>query len=225
MTTSGSYDATNTMTNIIYDAFSLLNAHDSGETLDAADWVYAKRVLNDVMRLLSVHKGLWLVSDVEVTLTPGTASYSIGTGETIDTPYPMRVTSAYRSESVDIPIEVVGREEYIAIPNKTLQAPATMVYYHRQRASGTLHVWPTGTSTDNTIYITTQRPIQDFDSSGNNPDLPVEWHLLIKYMLAKYMAPKYIGGVVPQGIKDNTRELLVTLSNFDEEEAAIEFQV
>lgn len=223
MATSGSYDNTSTMSNIINDAHGLIGVHDSGEALPAEMWVYGKRVLNQAMAMLSMRRGLWLVDDVTVTLTPGTTNYTIGVGETVNSPKPMSVSHARRvtAASQDIPIRVVSRQDYMSIPNKTLQAPATMVYYDPRRDDGELYVWPTGTATEATIIIESHRPIQDFDDAGDNPDLPKEWVLAITYLLATLIAPKYLGGVIPASIKAQADQLLSTLSVFDEEKTSV----
>ena len=226
MATSGSYDNTSTMSNIIYDAHGLIGVHDVAETLPAEKWVYAKRVLNQAMAMLSMRRGLWLIDDVTVTLTPGTTNYTIGVGETVDSPKPMSIEHARRvdSSSNHIPLRVVSRNDYMSIPNKTLQAPATMVYYDPRRDDGELYVWPTGTTTEATIIIESHRPIQDFDAEGNNPDLPKEWVLAITYLLATLIAPQYLGGVVPASIQAQSDRLLATLSLFDEEKTSIFIQ-
>jgi hypothetical protein len=225
MAVSGSYDKTTTAYTIIKNAVSEINAYDDDEPLPAEMYVYCLDRLNKVMSFFSVHKGLWLIEDITVTLVPGTPSYSIGDGETIDNPKPMRVPHARRvTGTTEITIDVDSRQNYMSIPNKTLQAPCNMVYYHPGRTTGTVYVWPTGTATDKTIIIETQRPVQDFDAQGNNPDLPKEWFLLVELMLATFIAPKYLGGVVPPGTKDNLKSLLSTLGVFDEEETTINFQ-
>jgi hypothetical protein len=175
------------------------------------------------MSMFSIHRGLWLVDDVEVTLTPGTESYTIGSGLTIDTPYPMRISHARRGTTSEIPIDVVSRQDYMDIPNKTLQAPPNMIYYHRQRNYGTLYVWPTGSSSNTSLTITTQRPVQDFDSEGNNPDFPKEWVMCVHYMLAEMIAPKY-RGMIPPHVSSMSAQLRGTLLGFDEEETEIRFQ-
>jgi len=225
MATSGSYDNTTTMSNILYDAFALINVHDDSETLPADMWDYGKRKLNQVMSLLSTRKSTWLVDQVTVTLTPGTESYTVGVGETIDNPKPLQVSDAWRvtSDGYDIPIMVVSRDEYMSMSNKSLQAPATMVYYDPRRDTGTLYVWPTGTTTENSIIIDAQRPIQDFDAEGNNPDLPKEWVLYITHLLATFLAPKYIGGV-PASLQTQTDRIAISLSIFDEEKVSVYVQ-
>lgn len=225
MSTSGSYDSATTAKEIVKNAYGLLNVVDIDEPLPADKWQYGRNQLNKLIKFLSIHKGLWLVEDVTVTLTPGTTSYTIGVGETIDSPKPMQVSYARRSySSIETPIEVIPRAEYMGIPNKTLQAPANTVYYHPGRDTGTLYVWPTGTSTDNTIIITTQRRVQDFDDLANNPDIPGEWLLLLEYQLAVKLAPRYKGGMIPQGISDEADKMLISLLRFDEEKTSVRFQ-
>lgn len=225
MATSGSYDFSVTTTNIIKDAFALINVVDDEETLPSEEYVYGRRMLNKLMKLLSIHKGLWLLSDTTVTLTPGTTSYTVGSGLTIDIPKPRQVSHARRqiSSSLEIPMEVISRNEYISQPNKTLQAPPLSVYYDKQRDNGVLYVWPTGTSSEKTIIITTQRAIQDFDTEGNNPDLPEEWVLCIEYQLAAMIAPKYLG-IVPPDIKEIGDQMLASLIADDEEKTGIQFE-
>lgn len=223
MSTSGSYDNTSTMTEIIYDAFALINVIDDGETMPADQWAYGKRKLNELMALFSNHRGLWLIDDITITLTPGTTSYDIGVGLDIDEPKPRRIIDARRvmSGGNEIPIDVVSRQEYMSNPNKSLQSPANMVYYDPRRDNGILYVWPTGTDTEDTIIVTAQRPIQDFDTEGNNPDLPKEWILCIKYQLATVIAPKYLGGVVPADVKILADQFLASLINSDEEKTSV----
>ena len=131
MTTSGSYDHTTTGYLLVKDAYVLAGMVDEEEALTADQWVNGKRILNEMMSLLSVHKGLWLVDDVTVTLVPGTTNYTIEVGGTIDSPTPMRVTHARSvySTTHQIPMEVMSRADYMGIPNKILQSPPLQVYY------------------------------------------------------------------------------------------------
>jgi hypothetical protein len=121
----------------------------------------------------------------------------------------------------EIPIRVESRDGYTTIPNKTLQSSANLVYYQKNRATGTLYVWPTGTTNEVTLIITTHRPIQDFDEAGNNPDLPKEWILALKCQLGVLLAPKFKGGVVPADIKIIADQFLASLVSFDEERTSI----
>jgi len=223
MTTSGSYDNASTMSEIIRDAYSLTNIIDDSEPLSADKWAYGKRMLNDFINFLSIHKGTWLTEDETITLTPGTNSYTVGIGQTINIPTPMDITAARRVQlgGNEIPITVESRDGYMSLPNKTLQAAANLVYYQKNRTTGTLYVWPTGTTDEVTLIITTHRPIQDFDEAGNNPDLPKEWVLCITYQLAAIISPKYLGGIVPADLKIMADQFLTALMLDDEEKTSV----
>lgn len=218
MTTSGSYDHATTGYLIVKDAYVLAGMVDEGEALSGDQWVTGKRILNEMMSLFSIHKGLWLVDDLTITLTPGTVSYTIEVGGTVDNPTPMRVTHARSvySTTHHVPIEVVSRADYMGIPNKILQSPALQIYY--DKGHGELYVWPTGTSTYKTIIVTVQRPVQDFDAQGNTPDFPKEWILAFKYNLAEMLAP---GSTVSPMVSQKARELLGSLVAYDEEETSV----
>ncbi len=218
MTTSGSYDHSTTGYLLVKDAYVLNGMVDEEEPLTGDQWVKGIRVLNEMMSVFSTHKGLWLVEDVEVTLTPGTVSYTIEVGGTIDNPTPMRITHARAvySSTHEVPMEVSSREGYMTIPNKALQAVPLQVYY--DKGHGEMYVWPTGTSTNKTIKITTQRPVQDFDAQGNTPDFPNEWVLAIKYNLAEMLAPS---GSVPPTVTQMAAQLLATIVSYDEEETSL----
>lgn len=224
MTTSGSYDNSTTLNNIIKDAYSLIGVLDPTQSLPAEYFSEGKRKLNQLLSIASTHRGLWLINEVEVTLTPGTSSYTVGVGETVDTPKPNSILHVRRSESIDIPIEIVSHEEYFNVPNKTLQAPANLIYYSPGNLTGTLYVWPTGTTSDNTLKLKTQRPVQDFDIAGDDPDFPKEWDLLITYMLAEMLAPQYLAGLVPPGIASTVMKLLSSVMTFDAEHVTIQIQ-
>jgi len=227
MTTSGSYDNTTNLLTIIRDSFSLVNIIDDKEPLPPDMYSYGKRKLNELMSFLSTRRGLWLISDITVTLVPGTQSYTIGVGLEIDTPMPMEIVDARRVDSAtsEVPIKVISRSDYMSLPNKTLRSNPLSVYYDKQRDNGVLYVYPTGTTTSKTLILTVHRPIQDFDSLGNNPDLPKEWIMPITYLLAQFISPKYLGGVIPSDIKSMSDGFLVALMNADEEKTSVNFKI
>lgn len=220
MALSGSYDNTTTAYLMIKDAYVLCNMVDEDEALSGELWTKGLRKLNELMSVLSTHKGLWLIEDVEVTLTPGTPDYTIGVGETVDNPMPIRILSAKNiySTTHHIPMTVISQSEYDSIPNKILQSPPLQVYYDRRTSTGELYFWPTGTSTYKTVQIKTQRPVQDFDTTGDNPDFPKEWVLPVVYNLAELLAP---AGSVPELVSRKAADLLATIIRYDEEETSI----
>jgi hypothetical protein len=226
MSTSGSYDNKATMYTIISDALCFVNVIDEHEPIPSDKWGFCKRIFNELMSFISIHEALHLTEDVTVTLTPGTASYTIGVGETIDSPKPMHVSDARNivSSSAEVPMFVDSRADYLATPNKTQQGSPNRVYYKPGVDTGTLYVWPTGTTSTKTIIITTHRPIQDFDATGNNPDFPKEWVLPITYVLAVVYGHRYRNGKVPKEIVNAASGYTAALLGHDAEKLSIFFQ-
>jgi hypothetical protein len=225
MTSSGSSDFTATESSIIQDAFLLASAYDPEETLPAANYNIARRMLNMICKTLAVTANLWVTKDTAHTLVPGTQSYTVGTGLDISIARPGRLKAARRTaSSVDIPLEVVSRQEYMDIPNKGLQAPPLIAYYDPLVANGVLYVWPTGSTGNTSITLTFQRYIEDFDAQGNTPDLPPEWHLALVYQLALVLAQSYMGKI-PQELKMQADMILSAVSQNDEENMSMRFSV
>lgn len=223
MTTSGTADFNPVAVEIISDALSLLGVLAAGETIEAEDYDLGLRVLNMMVRYWSVEANIWVKEDVQVTLTPGTASYTVGDGLDVDTLRPSRLDMAIANMTYsDIEMEVISKAEYQTIPNKTLQARALKVHYEPLRDSGVLYVWPTGTATDTDITLTFKRPIQDFVNSDDNPDFPPEWQLATIYSLAVKLAPHYLGSV-PQDLNAEAAQMISNLVANDEEQQPLQF--
>jgi len=225
MATSGSTDFNTTESSIIDDALLMLNAFDQEETIPAADYAKARRMLNMLKNMLATKANLWTTTDVDHTLTPGTESYTVGTGLNIDTARPLRLLHARRTDGSgnQIAMDVVSRQYYMDLTTKSTQSACLQVYYDPQLANGVLYCWPTGDTNNTSITLTFQRPIEDFDATGNNPDLPPEWHLPLVTLLARRLAPSYLGSA-PQWLQVESEQMMQMVESWDEEEAPMSFQ-
>ena len=132
-----------------------------------------------------------------VTLT-GTVDSAAASGNQVWTytakpSRPLRMNTPRRRDSAvqDIPIWDVSRQEYFDTPNKTSQASPVNVYYDPQLTNGEVHVWPAPDTVNDTLLFTAKMPIEDFDGSTNNPDLPQEWLGGLAWMLADEIALEY----------------------------------
>lgn len=229
MATSGSTDWTTTEAKLIKAALSKIGVVDPEQSIDAADYADAREQLNMLSQVLATIADLWVTTDVTKTLTPGQPVYLVREGEVgegvyaINTPRPLRLKAARRSDgTTQLPIEVVGRKRYMDLPNKTTQGPPLLVHYDPQLTMGRLYVWQTGNTTWNTLILTFQRPIEDFDAAGNNPDYPKEWSLCLVYNLARVLAPGFVGGVPPD-VDKMADTLLAALKAHDAEDEPIQF--
>lgn len=132
---------------------------------------------------------------------------------------PLQILSARRTiNTVDSPLEVVSRQEYTDLPNKSDTGLINEVYYKPLNTTGQLYVWPTGDGATNRLSFTYQRPIEDFDATSDNPDYPIEHHEMLVANLAYRLAPTY---GVPSGIFNMIREqaqmTFAMASTFDSE--------
>lgn len=107
---------------------------------------------------------------------------------------PLRVPFARRYNylsQIDVPLITMSRLDYRNQPNKYATGPTNQYFYDPQLNTGQFFVWPVPTSTQDAIKFTWYRPIQDFNTSGNTPDLPQEWIDTLIFNLAVVMAPEY----------------------------------
>lgn len=132
---------------------------------------------------------------------------------------PLKLISARRTISaIDSPLEIVSREEYVDLPNKDATGLINEVYYKPLNTTGQLFAWPTGDTTTDRLSFTYQRPIEDFDSTSNSPDFPVEWHEMLVNNLAYRLAPSYgVPADVFQMIREQAKLSYDIVSSFDSE--------
>ena len=143
--------------------------------------------------------------------------------------FPMKFVYAYRRDTSgnDTPVDLIGEIEYARLSNKNADGPPNQIWYRPQLDTGTLHVWPTngGASVDK-LYLIAQTRSDDLDSTGNNPEYPIEWGEALVYGLAARLAPEY-------GLDRATREMLNIESgirlnemlDYDVENASVIFTV
>lgn len=110
---------------------------------------------------------------------------------------PLRVVQGrryhYQSE-IDTPMIELSRLDYRALPNKLNTGTVTQFFYDPRGGASTqgiFYVWPAPVDYTDAVKFTWWRPIQDFVSAANTPDLPPEWLDCIVWNLAYKMAPEY----------------------------------
>ena len=133
---------------------------------------------------------------------------------------PMKIMEAYTHifNETDIPTRVISRVDYYELSNKGTSGVVTQVYYDPQINAGNLFVWPTAVSERDYLIFLSQRTLEDFDNSTDNPDYPQEWFMALAYNLALYLAPKY--GIPVQDYQRIERQasyLYEQASGFDSE--------
>lgn len=120
------------------------------------------------------------------------------------------------STAIEVPLSVISRLDYQALPNKTSTGAINQVFYDPQLTTGYLYLWLAQSSVDDLVKFTWWRPIEDFNAAGDNADLPQEWLQALIFNLAVVMAPEF--GVLTEriaGIKALADEYLDQMKGFD----------
>jgi len=180
MATSGSSDFKLDVAELIEEAYELIGL----EMRTGYDARKARRSLN-VMFQDWTNRGvnLWKVTQVNQTMTSGTANYAMNA-------YDLDVLEAVvRRNGIDYTLDRITREDYINLPNKTQTGRPTQIYVERT-ATPSFYVWPApDNSTDVVITQRVQR-IEDADSLTNDLDVPSRFIPCMVSGLAYYLALK-----------------------------------
>ena len=139
---------------------------------------------------------------------------------------PLKATMARRINANDVDIEIVSKQEYKQLPTKLAAGLVNQVWYDPQLTTGKLYIWPTGANSTDRVEVTFMMPIEDMDSSNNNPDFPQEWLLALKFGIASLLGPEYGIALDRQMYIDSrAASFLQAVRDFDEEYASVYFQV
>lgn len=137
---------------------------------------------------------------------------------------PLRVIAARRYQflsQIDTQMMALSRIDYRNMPNKKSTGVITQWFYDPKggaNASGTMHVWPAPSDVTSALKFTWWRPLQDFNTAANNPDIPQEWLDALVWNLAYRMAPEYqCPGAVYAMVKEQAAMTLQNAMGFDRE--------
>jgi hypothetical protein len=125
----------------------------------------------------------------------------------------------------DIPITMVSRTDYAQLSNKVNRGKIIQAFYDAQLTTGIMKVWLTPDSATDVLRFSFERPLEDFDSTTNNPDFPIEYGECLSYQLAVRLCPGL--GVPPpmfQVIKMEAEQKLEMALGFDRENVSISIE-
>ncbi len=108
---------------------------------------------------------------------------------------PLRVPAGRRiayQGLIETPLtKMMSRQEYMDLPNKFNPGIVTQAFYNPARDQGEMYVWNMPTNATNGMRFTWYRPIQDFLTTDDAPDLPQEWINCLDWNLALELCPRY----------------------------------
>ncbi len=186
-----------TATAIISRSLRLIGALAAGETPSAneqADGLEALNAMLDSWRTSSL--SVYALRDETLTLT-GAASYTIGSGGTLNTTRPVRIESAFeRLSDVDYPVKLASALAWYGLAAKsTTSDVAEWLYYEPAYPLGTLYLYPKATT--GVLHLVTWVPLTSY-AAADSVALPPGYQDAITYNLAVRIAPEYSRPVTPE---------------------------
>jgi len=143
--------------------------------------------LNLLLKDWQQYPNLWRHTEGSITLVAADYDYTLS-------PVPHRVISArYRNSSGnDLPMELLSREEFYELPDKSVAGVPTEYYVDYQHSSAVFNVWQVPASiTTETIKYTYQKKFDDIDSLDNDVEVRSEHYNALGYNLAALLADDY----------------------------------
>jgi hypothetical protein len=227
MTTSNQTIYQLTRDTIIAAAMRKIGALAKGQSPDAEDLTNGAEALNSLMvEYQTLGLPLWKRTEYTLPLVIGTASYTIGVSQTINTPFPIKMDSIVMRETSGAPRILIAtpRSEFNLLNTETTGKPVNFTYQPFINY-GVLKVWPSPDAADN-LELTYHIAAEGFTAAGETPDFPQEWRNALVYGLAVALAPEY-------GVPLNDRQHLAkehekhlqTALDFGYENASIYIQI
>ena len=101
-------------------------------------------------------------------------------------------TDAGYMEGTDTPLDMIGAEEYQALPTKLQTGQPISLFLRQETLNPECYLWPTGGSGKvHSVVLEYNTYLQDLDGTTNNLDLPAEGVNPLCWQLAAELAPEY----------------------------------
>lgn len=180
MATSGSTDFDLDVAEIIEEAYERCGL----EVRTGYDIRTARRSMN-LMFADWANRGLnlWTVKQATLSLTAGTATY------TLEASYTDLLEVSLRRSGTDFELSRMSRGEYLGLPNKTTQGRPSQYFYNRQTIPE-ITLWATPDSSSDTLIYYYVKRIEDVDAFTNTTDAPFRFLPCIVAGLAYYLSMK-----------------------------------
>jgi|TARA_R110002020_G_scaffold91204_1_gene221726 hypothetical protein len=184
MATSGTKTFSLNIADTIEEAYELAGL----EQRTGYDASAARRSLN-IMFADWANRGvnLWTIEEVTLSLSDGTASYTLNSYDIDVLSAVIRDTS--KSPNLDTAIDKIGRQEYLGIPTKTTKAKPSQYFVDRQ-TTPVVKLWPTPDSSNYQFISYRIQRIDDVSTSAENPEVPSRFIPCMVSGLAYYIALK-----------------------------------
>lgn len=180
-----------TARDIIEASLRKIHVVGRGQSLPSDEANDALDTLNAMLDSWSVEGGLVYAETQETFSLTGAQSYTIGDGGDFDTVLPVDIVAAFISiAGTDYPLELIDREQYAEITDKSLGSfVADVLYYDNNYPLATIRMHPVPASGTLTLY--SNKPLTRFSSLDTVYSMPVGYERALVYNLAVDIAPEY----------------------------------
>lgn len=173
-----------------------LGALGIGQSIQPDDIADGLTTLNQMLGQWQAER-LSVFHEIEsVTQATGSASYSVGPGGDFNIARPTDIKAAFvrlknASLPVDYPVMIIrSREDYSKIGVKGITTLPDSVYYDAAYPLGKLLWYPVPQS-QYELHIVVLDTLQMFSTPSTAINLPLPYHVAIRFNLAVYLAPLY----------------------------------
>lgn len=198
-----------TALDVITGAARLIGVAYKSEALSADEAADGLTALNDMLGTWSNDNLItYAFAEENFPLTSGTATYSIGSGQTFNTVRPITINYAYvRSGTIDYEVKIISPTEYDAITSKSVGGGIPLyLSYRNEYPNATLSVYPLPGS-GYTLYLESNKPLIGPATLSTVFDFPPGWNRAVRFNLAVDLASEY-GVPLPEQVPDIARKSL-----------------
>ena len=189
-----------TALDIITGSARLLGVVRKGEALTGDEAVDGLEMLNDLLASWT-NNGLLVTSRTWESFTVASAaSYTIGTGQTLNTARPLKIANAFwRVTNTDCQLAIISDAEYQQISYKTLATGyPEYLNYDNGYPAGKIRLYPQGSGE---LHLLSEKPLTAVAALSTTVDLPPGWNRAFRANLAIEMAAEYGVSVPAEVVK------------------------
>jgi hypothetical protein len=198
-----------------------------GEEPDSLRYANGMTRLNDLINLWQTRGlKLFLLQDVAVALTAGTALYTFGATGTVVMDKPLQILQGYYSDASGIrrPLIPIAWEEWTRLSQVTQVGAVSNFFEDKQALVVNVHLWPVPdtTAATGTVHFVFRTQASLMVSLTDNCGFPPEWYIALRWGLADELCTGQ-----PQDIQQRcatrARMFLEDLESWDMEDAPTTF--
>lgn len=183
----------NTPISIIQDAYANAGLIEAGASVDSEQIVSAMRKLTNLINFEQTQGlKLWLNTDLPITLTAGTGTYTLGPAGTVVMTKPLRGIEAYYLDSTGIrrPLVVLSWDDYIKLSQVNQTGEINSYFINKQQLVLSVFFWliPDATCATGTAHLLIQEQVTGPINVTETMNFPVEWRLFLEWELANQLS-------------------------------------